>query len=56
MQTEKRERSKIENTPFNGFLPDGEKERHHCDVDGRTGYGISRVSFLEEVWSVVQYY
>ena len=57
--TESPGRRRIEDAarvPFLGTLPEKEWEVHHRDHENKTGCGTDRVAFMEEVWSVVQYY
>ena len=52
-------RRRIEGTarvPFLGKLPEEEWEAHHRDHENRTGCGMDRVAFMEEVWTKVQSY
>ena len=42
--------------PFLGTLPEEEWEVHHRDHESRTGCRLDRVTFMEEVWTVVQSY
>ena len=42
--------------PFLGTLPEEEWEVHHRDHENRTGCRMDRVTFMEEVWAVVQSY
>ena len=41
---------------FLGMLPEEEWEVHHRGHENRTGRSMDRVSFMEEVWTVVQSY
>ena len=50
-------RRRIEGTarvPFLGTLPEEEWEVYHRDHENRTVCRMDRVSFIEEVWTVVQ--
>ena len=52
-------RRRIEGTarvPFLGTLPEEEWLVHHRDHENRTGCRMERVTFMEEVWTVVQSY
>ena len=42
--------------PLLGTLPEEEWEVHHRDHDNRTGCRLDRVTFIDEVWTVVQSY
>ena len=42
--------------PFSGNLPEEEWEVHLRDQENRTGCGMNRVAFMEEIWTVVQCY
>ena len=42
--------------PFLGTLPENELEVHHRDHENRTGCGMDRVAFMEEVWTLEQCY
>ena len=41
---------------FLGTLPEKEKEVNHRDQEIRTGCNMDRVTFMEDVWTVVQCY
>ena len=52
-------RRRIEGTtrvPFLGTRPEEEWEVHHGDHENRTRCNMDEVAFMEEVWTVVQYY
>ena len=52
-------RRRIEGTarvPFLGKLPKKEWKVNHRDHENRTGCSMTRVAFMEEVWTVVQSY
>ena len=42
--------------PFLGTSPKENREIYHRDHENRTGCGLDRVAFMEEVWTVVQSY
>ena len=57
--TESPRRRRIEGAAralFLGTLPEEEWEVHHKDHENRTGCGMGRDAFMEEVWTVVQCY
>ena len=57
--TESPRRRRIEGAarkPFLGTLPEKEWEVHHRDHENKTGCGMDRIAFIEEIWTVVQCY